>query len=244
MLISGRSGVPVRGAGVRRTALVALLVGVLAGSAQADTSRFYGTVWSYKKGTSCTKPNREDPIGVFFHGTAATMDVIGSTIGATSPHGNLEYHMNRYDGRGWADNTAGTAPQNYQSFGSCNPSTAALSTPFWDVGNGARRRFHVRMWQQVNCPEGRCQVAAAPHVDEQTNDCSGDHSPASVALPYGGRGTGFDWAREEVKAAYLGNPHYEVRDEFWGNIKTVYYCGGGGKTKSGGWTTLISVGNR
>jgi hypothetical protein len=222
-------------------AILSLLVFclLLALAVPAD-AKFGGSRSSFGTGSNCGAGDRRDPIGVIFYGSAAKFGILGSSLGAFYRRGDIERHTRRALGSpGWG--LTSSLKYKYANSGGCYSNDT-------EVASDGPRRFHVRLWQQKE-PYGTAgyHTPGTPHYDTITDECDGHYVAPSprYTMPYGGRGSGFDYAREMLRKAYLESStarHHVVDEVHWGDTFETRQCGGMYRTSSNGWVLLITMG--
>jgi hypothetical protein len=187
--------------------------------------------------------DRRDPIGVIFYGSAAKAGILGSNLGQFYKAGDVERHTRRAFGRpGWG--LVSGPHYKYANSGGCYDQDTEVAS-----AGASQRRFHIRLWEQ-KVPYGVAgyHTAGTPHLDELSSECEGHYVAPSprYSLPYGGTGSGFDYAREMLRKAYLetSTRRHHVVDErvYWADTYETIQCKGTYKTSSNGWLLLITAG--
>jgi hypothetical protein len=212
--------------------------GAAAAPAQAQSiyvQRWNGDMYTTPPDSGCNLSNHMDPVGVVFHGSAATFGNLGSFSGSQYHTGDIEFHVH------W--DTTSSPSYSYRSYGICDTrQDAELASPGDD-------RNHLRLWQQKEQHyPGKYQTVGSPHYDRHdSSTCSRAYHyvPPRMNLPGGGTGSGFDYTRRRLLRSYqAARAHrHPARSVYWGNDSLTSQCGGKYLVGSNGWVNIIRVGD-
>lgn len=217
----------------RHRVVVLMAILALAVSAATAGAHWHGGSYEHHSGdTNCSGPVA-DPIGVVFHGTAASYRYLGGD------KGDIHYHT------GW-DTHPETGHARYISYGQCNQESGQVAQSL----GYAHSRYHIRLWQQPqDHAPGKHVTVGTPHHEYWIwgGDCApGNHAvdPGAVdrgrgyQLEYGA--SGFDRARSKLARAF-NTRHHTIEHVKWGNTQSRKSCDGYW-AGSNGTVDLISVG--
>jgi len=193
------------------------------------------------KDTTCTGRG-VDPVGVVFHGTAATIRYLGGN------HGDINFHTN------WTEHSP-EADAYYETYSVCKKEDDQVAESF----GFPRSRYHIRLWQlPQDYSPGKHAVAGTPHHENwiwyrENNGCGTPYpwNPGNHAIDPGavdrGAGyqrefgpSGYDKARSYLARAFHTN-HHTIEHVDWHNSASHRSCEGYW-VGSNGTVDLISVG--
>jgi hypothetical protein len=231
-----------------RLALAASVLALVAAdpaAAEHEGFHWYGMTYSTRVGTACAYKQRVDPIGAIFHGTGGSWNYLGSySRGIFGVGGRYVGNIQKKTYLAPED----ASDQAYYSYGSCDETqTGSLAHEETPVSPGSKStwRLHLRLWQQPGSHvPGKYQTAATPHMDQTSANCGNKHHvpPGPIVLPYGGTGSGFDYARQRLHQYYnTRNSRYDPHSVYWGNYHEVKQCDRRYDVYNRGYAVIIHV---
>jgi hypothetical protein len=229
---------------VRRAGAVLGVVLVALAAAMTASAHWHGG--SFEHGENDTNCNGKtiDPIGVIFHGSAATIRYLGGN------KGDIHYHT------GWGEHS-GEHNARYITYGVCKLNDDQVSQHF----GFPHSRYHIRLWRTAqDYAPGKHAVAGTPHHENwvwwtENHGCGSgnpfDAKPGDHAIDPGavdrGKGyqkefgpSGYDKARSYL-ARRFDTKHHKIEHAHWHNSQSHKSCEGYW-VGSNGTVDIISVG--
>jgi hypothetical protein len=225
-----------RAIGTRAGAAASALALVLACAVTA-AAHWHGGSYEHSEGDTNCSGHTIDPIGVIFHGSAATIKYLGGN------HGDIHYHT------GWKEHS-GEKNARYISYSVCKLNDDQLSESF----GFPHSRYHIRLWRTTqDYAPGKHAVAGTPHHENwvwwaEAHGCGppGDHAidPGAVDRGKGYQRefgpSGYDKARSYL-ARHFKTKHHTIEHSGWHNSQSHKSCEGYW-VGSNGTVDIISVG--